>query len=59
MSKQENHRQPNFIPPLVDSDNETRQKERGKARDSPEELRRMWVKQTLQNLLQRGEYANK
>ena len=41
MSKQENHRQPNFIPPLVDSDNETRQKERGKARDSPEELRRM------------------
>ena len=36
-SEQENHCQPNFILPVVNSDNETGRKERGKARDSPEE----------------------
>ena len=36
-SEQENHRQPNFIPPVVNSDNEKGWKESGKAGDSPEE----------------------
>ena len=39
-SQQENHRQPNFIfpvIPVVNSDNETGRKERGKAWDSPKE----------------------
>ena len=36
-SKQENHRQPSFIPSVVNSDNEAGRKERGKAGDSPEE----------------------
>ena len=36
-SEQENRREPNFIPPVVNSDNETERKERFKARDSPEE----------------------
>ena len=36
-SEHQNHRQPNFIPPVVISDNEKGQKERGKAGDSLEE----------------------
>ena len=36
-SKQENHCQPNYIAPAVNSDNETGRIERGKAGDSPEE----------------------
>ena len=36
-SEQENHRQPNFIPSVVNSDNEKGWKEIGKAGDSPEE----------------------
>ena len=36
-SEQENHRQPNFIPPVVTSDNEKGRKEKGKAGDLPEE----------------------
>ena len=32
-SEQENHRQPNFIPPVVNSDNETGREERGKDGD--------------------------
>ena len=35
-SEQKNHRQPNFIPLVVNSDDETGRKERGEAGDSPE-----------------------
>ena len=36
-SEQENHCQPNFIPPVVNSDNETGRNESGKPGNSPEE----------------------
>ena len=36
-SERKNHRQPNFIPLVVNSDDETGRKKRGEAGDSPEE----------------------